>query len=146
MVISPHKKNATVFMVFVFTTLFFSVAFAAQGTGPQGYRLIGSIQSRNFIGAVLSDAKGLQVVYRLGEKLPDGSQIVAIRPGSISLKGADGASYDIYISHEMKSIAAVPFSPFDPFAGKKSTPGKRPPSAYEKRYQKRHGRKNPEEE
>jgi hypothetical protein len=80
--------------------LFFVETVDAQATGPQASRLIGTIQSKNFIGAVFSDSKGEQSFYRVFDTLPDGSKIVAVRSDSISLKGTDGMAYDMYIAHE----------------------------------------------
>ncbi len=92
----------------VLTLLLFFVNTAdAQATGPQASRLIGTIQSKNFIGAVFSDSKGEQSFYRMFDTLPDGSKIVAVRSDSISLKGTDGMSYDMYIAHDMKAVGAA---------------------------------------
>jgi hypothetical protein len=76
----------------------------AQSSAAQTSSLIGTIQSGGFIGAVLSDAKGEQVFYRMKEKLPDGSRIVEVRSNSILLKSADGTFYDMYISS--KAVAS----------------------------------------
>jgi len=114
-------------MALVFTLLLFSVdTMDAQPIGPQAYRLIGTIQSEHFIGAVFSDPKGEQTFYRIFDALPDGSRIVAVRSDSISLKGTNGMSYDMYIAHDMikspvANIAApvqpdVPVDPFTPGA------------------------------
>ena len=82
----------------------------AQPAGSQTPKLIGTVEGGGFVGAVISDAKGEQNFYRLKEKLPDGSQIVKVRPDSILLMGADGTSYDMYIAHET-SAAAPPANP-----------------------------------
>lgn len=105
--------------VCVFTLLLFFVdTVDAQAIGPQASRLIGTIQSRNFIGAVFSDSKGEQSFYRVFDTLPDGSKIVAVRSDSISLKGTDGMSYDMYIAHDMKAVGAAsqnaPINPSPP--------------------------------
>jgi hypothetical protein len=90
---------------FVFTLpLFFVGTVDAQAMGPQASRLIGTIQSKNFIGAVFSDSKGEQSFYRVFDTLPDGSQIVEVRSDSISLKGESGTRYDIYVNHDMKTV------------------------------------------
>jgi len=107
-----------------FTLLLFVVnTVDAQAIGPQASRLIGTIQSKNFIGAVFSDSKGEQSFYRVFDTLPDGSKIVAVRSDSISLRGTDGMSYDMYIAHDMtmspvtNTTAPVrPDVPADPFA------------------------------
>lgn len=111
-------------MALVCTLLLFLVDSAhAQAVGPQGFHLIGTIQSNNFIGAVFSDPKGEQTFARVFDTLPDGSQIVAVRSDSISLKRTDGMSYDMYIAHDMimspvmNTAAPVrPDVPSDPFA------------------------------
>jgi hypothetical protein len=99
------KRNAvgTLFcMALVFTlALFIPGMVNAQTAGPQAARLIGTIQSDDFTGAVFSDSKGEQTFYRVFDTLPDGSQIVAVRSGSILLKKADGMSYDMYIAHDV---------------------------------------------
>ena len=120
-------------MALVFTlVLFFVDTVDAQPVGPQVTRLIGTIQSKNFIGAVFSDSKGEQSFYRVFDTLPDGSKIVAVRSDSISLKGTDGVSYDMYIAHDMTTspianTAApvrpdVPADPYVPPAIQKATP------------------------
>ena len=92
----------------VFTlVLFFVDTLDAQPAGPQVTRLIGTIQSKNFIGAVFSDAKGEQSFYRLYEKLPDGMKIVEVRSNSITLKGESGEHYDVYINHNIKTVGAA---------------------------------------
>jgi hypothetical protein len=97
-------------MALVFTlALFFADMVDAQTAGPQAARLIGTIQSEKFTGAVFSDSKGEQTFYRVFDTLPDGSQIVAVRSESISLKGTNGMSYDMYIAHDR--IAGSTFSP-----------------------------------
>ncbi len=80
-------------------------------------RLIGIIQSREFTGAVLSDAAGAQFFYRLREQLPDGSRIIGIRDDSIRLKRSDGTTYEMFITHEMKPSAAAPVRPPGPPSG-----------------------------
>jgi hypothetical protein len=87
--------------------LFFVDTVDAQATGPQDSRLIGTIQSKNFIGAVFSDTKGEQSFYRLFDTMPDGSRIVAVRSDSISLKGESGTRYDIYVNHDMKTVGTA---------------------------------------
>jgi hypothetical protein len=95
-------------MALVFTlALFFTDMVDAQTAGPQAARLIGTIQSEKFTGAVFSDSKGEQTFYRVFDTLPDGSQIVAVRSESISLKGTNGISYDMYIAHDMMTSPAT---------------------------------------
>jgi len=107
---SKKKENVSkLFRVaLVFTlVLFFVDTLDAQPAGPQVTRLIGTIQSKNFIGAVFSDSKGEQSFYRVFDTLPDGSKIVTVRSDSISLKGSDGTSYDMYIAHDMTMSPAT---------------------------------------
>ena len=117
----------------VFFLLFFLVdTMDAQPAGPQSLRLIGTIQSGNFTGAVFSDEKGEQSFFRVFATLPDGSQIVKVRSDSIALKGSDGTSYDMYIAHDMTrspvaNTAApvrpdVPADSYVPPAIQKATP------------------------
>ncbi len=70
---------------------------AAPASG--GYSLIGTIQSQDFSGAVIRSGSSDQT-YRLGEKLPDGSQIIKVQSDSILLKDADGMTYEMFILHE----------------------------------------------
>ena len=106
-------------LVLTLLLFFFNMA-DAQAIGPQASRLIGTIQSKNFIGAVFSDSKGEQTFYRVFDTLPDGSKIVAVRSDSISLKGASGTRYDIFVNHDMKTVAvgaegqSAPINPTPP--------------------------------
>ncbi len=74
---------------------------------PSGYSLNGTIQSSDLTGAVITVAKGEQSFFRKFERLPDGSQIVGVRPDSILLKRADGTTYEMYILHETKTVASA---------------------------------------
>lgn len=111
-------------MALVFAlVLFFVDTMNAQPVSPQASRLIGTIQSVNFIGAVFSDSKGEQTFFRVFDTLPDGSQITAVRADSIVLKGADGTSYEMYIAHDRiisppaRTVAPLPSdTPPDPYA------------------------------
>jgi hypothetical protein len=98
-----EETAGTLFRIALVLTLalFFAGMVDAQTAGPQASRLIGTIQSENFTGAVFSDSKGEQTVYRVFDTLPEGSRIVAVRSDSISLKGTNGISYDMYIAHDM---------------------------------------------
>jgi hypothetical protein len=82
-----------------------------QVAAQAGYKLIGTIQSGDFSGAVMIVAKGEQSFFRLYEKLPDGSQLVQVRDDSISLKGTDGTLYDMFITHENMLGYSSPTSP-----------------------------------
>lgn len=101
--LKKEETSGTVrLMALTISLVLFIVGTAhAQTADPQTSRLIGTIQSENFTGAVFSDPKGEQSFFRSFDKLPDGSQIVAVRSDSISLKGTDGTSYDMYIAHDM---------------------------------------------
>lgn len=152
--LSPRKsetggnRELLVFSTFVFflSFCFFNTA-DAQVTNQSGYSLIGTIQSQDFSGAVINVAKGEQSFYRLGDKLPDGSQIVKVRTDTILLKAADGSTYEMYVLHETRVTAALPYSPLDPFAGKVRTPPEeRRLSAYERRRQNRLGTRSSDDE
>jgi Type II secretion system protein C len=151
---SPIKKQPgdnrklltfSTLMLFLFFC-FFNTA-NAQATSQLGYSLIGTIQSRYFSGAVIGVAKGEQAFYKLGDKLPDGSQIVKVRADTILLKAADGSTSEMYVLHETRVTAALPYSTSDPYAEKVWTPpAERPLSAYEKRRQKRLGSRSSDDE
>jgi len=93
-----------------------------EGKGPSGapvaesytaFTLIGTIEGEFFSGAVLADAANLQAFYRLGQKLPDGSQIVKVKRDQVTLKRADGSTVDIQIVDDTKIVnvaKAVPGS------------------------------------
>ena len=80
----------------------------AAAAEPAGFNLIGTIVSEAFTGAVIKDGTGMQSFFRLHEALPDGSKIVSVKADSISLKGADGSLYDMFISHEKTAASAAP--------------------------------------
>lgn len=106
---------------FFLLALLFISNVETQAAGSQGYRLIGTIQSPAFIGAVIIDPKGEQSFFRIRDKLPDGSEIVEVRSDSILLKGADGSRYEMFIAHDMThetgAVASVkPERPADPYA------------------------------
>ena len=93
-----------------------------EGKGPSGgpaaesytvFTLIGTIEGEFFSGAVLADATNQQAFYRLGQKLPDGSQIVKVKREQVTLKRADGSSVEIQIVDDTKIVnvaKAVPGS------------------------------------
>jgi len=93
-----------------------------EGKGPSGapvaesytaFTLIGTIEGEFFSGAVLADATNQQAFYRLGQKLPDGSQIVKVKRDQVTLKRADGSSVEIQIVDDTKIVnvaKAVPGS------------------------------------
>jgi hypothetical protein len=93
-------------LIVVFAALFIintADAQTASASGPSSYRLIGTVEAGGFIGAVLDDAKGEQLFYRLHEKLPDGSEIVKVQNNRILVKKSDGALYELFTSHDMKT-------------------------------------------
>lgn len=69
-------------------------------------RLVGTVESREFSGAVLDDASGTQLFLRLHEQLPDGSRIVKVLDNSIMLKRSDGMLYELFVTQDVN--AAVP--------------------------------------
>lgn len=122
-----YSKDAVVIVIFVVilssTVLPLAESASAQtGPGPEPagspdtYSLVGTIGGA-FSGAVLSVGKGEQLFYRLYDTLPDGAKLVGVRTDSISVKGTDGTSRDVYISHETK-----PYSPAKPVAEAKPAP------------------------
>jgi len=84
-----------------------------ESKGPSGapaaaefttYTLIGTIEGEGFAGAVLADTANLQAFYRLGQKLPDGSQIVKVKRDRVSLKRSDGSIIEIVIVDDTKIV------------------------------------------
>ncbi len=117
----------------------------AQVAAQSGYSLIGTIQSGDLTGAVIAITKSEQSFFRKFEKLPDGSQIVEVRPDSVVVKRDDGTAYEMFVLHETKTVAsAQPVQPVqtiqpniqgDPYASgiTRSATGERPLSSFEKR-------------
>lgn len=107
----PSIKNKTAWML-VLLGLFASLApadlraVAQEAFAPPAFRLIGTIEGRDFSGAVLIDAAGKQMFYRLYDTAPDGSKITAVSGGSIVLRRPDGTRYELYIIHDMKAASA----------------------------------------
>ncbi len=81
-----------------------SPAAAAESAN---YSLIGTIEGDVFAGAVLADSTNQQTFYRLGEKLPDGSQIVKVLHDRVSLKRSDGSVSDIQILDDTKIVTVA---------------------------------------
>jgi hypothetical protein len=75
------------------------LSYAFPGEALAALELVGTIQSPHFSGAVLSDGKSEQTFFRIGEKLPDGSKLISVNAEGMTLKGADGSSYIVYIHH-----------------------------------------------
>lgn len=81
----------------------------AQGIAPgpaSAYRLVGTVESGPFTGAVLDDSEGGQAFYRLNEKLADESRIVKVKSDHIVLKWPDGATTELYASQGSSVSAA----------------------------------------
>jgi hypothetical protein len=103
-----HTTRNLLFMaVLASSVLFLAGATDSRAASPVEAKLIGTIISKAFTGAVLIDAKGEQSFYRLYEKLPDGMKIVEVRSNSITLKGESGERYDVYINHNIKTVGAA---------------------------------------
>ncbi len=107
----PSIKNKTAWIL-VLIGLFTSLApadfraVAQEAIAPPAFRLIGTIEGKDFSGAVLIDAAGKQMFYRLYDTAPDGSKITAVSGGSIVLRRPDGTRYELYIIHDMKAASA----------------------------------------
>ena len=140
-------QKFTVIGVYFSLLLGFAGFSYAQAAAPSsGLSLIGTIRSDDFAGAVIR-AGNEQTFYRLGDKLPDGSQIIKVRPDTILLKGSDGMTYEMYILHETKSVGAVAQAQNEPSPTAQQTmpqtiqrnPGEHVMNAYERRRLKRLG-------
>ncbi len=121
----PMKKekghNLVLSTITILLVLLLAHKLAAQTAGPQGYLLIGTIQSEDFTGAVIKDPAGEQSFYRLNDKLPDGSQVLKVEGDSILLRRTDGVSYELFITHDTKTAAQANHS-----ASVNPTPSVRP--------------------
>lgn len=82
-------------VLLVFPLLFIRPSPVLSGN-DSSYRLIGTIKSRGFTGAVLDNGTGGQVFYRLREQLPDGSRIVKVENNTILLKRSDGSLHELF--------------------------------------------------
>jgi hypothetical protein len=110
----------------LFAVLLFVMPVYAQ---QAPYRLIGTIEGKGFMGAVIDDASGSQTLYRLRERLPDGSQIVKIETDHISIRRSDGTSYNLFVVQGGKPAAGAArpaVSPAVPSAGASSLPSVQP--------------------
>ena len=104
-VIDVHSGNRPVlvaallvlFAIFIAGLSVAQAPVAAQPASPSGLRLVGTVESATFSGAVLDDGKGIQTFYGLLDALPDGSRIIKVRSDSILLKQSDGSLYDLFI-------------------------------------------------
>lgn len=84
-------------------TLEFFVAAGAEAQSTAGLKLIGTINSASFSGAVFSDNAGLQSFFRINAPLPDGSRIVQVSSKSILLKNPDSTQYELFISQDLRT-------------------------------------------
>lgn len=75
------------------------------------YTLIGTIEGESFAGAVLADTANLQAFYRLGQRLPDGSQIVKVKRDRVTLKRPDGSTVEIQIVDETTIVNVAKAAP-----------------------------------
>lgn len=83
-----------------------------EGKGPSGtasseasaFRLIGTIESERFAGAVLEDAGGIQTFYRIFEKMPDGSQIIKVQRDRVTIRKADGGTVDVQVVDDARIV------------------------------------------
>ncbi len=109
---SSEKNDAASLRFFPTFAVFLMLCVAgraveAQETAQSGYSLVGTIQSGDLTGAVITVSKTEQTFFRKFEKLPDGSQIVEVHPDSIALKRDDGTKFEMYTLHETKTIASA---------------------------------------
>lgn len=77
-----------------------------EAAAASSFRLIGTVEGEVFSGAVLEDASRVQNFYRLGEKLPDGSQLVKVMRDRAALRLSDGSTTDLQIVEDTKIVAA----------------------------------------
>lgn len=80
---------------------------AAATPSPSSPRLVGTVESGPFSGAVFDDGTGVQTFYRLHEKLPDGSAVVKVRSDSILIRKEDGLLYEMFTSGSANSAATA---------------------------------------
>ncbi len=112
--------------VFVMVLVAFLVAGDAHAqVASSPYRLIGIINGRDFIGAVLDDGKSGQILYQKGEQLPDGSRIAKVQNDRVTLKQGDGTSYELFLPQNAKP-SSEPKSSTGSAAGSTAAPGPAP--------------------
>lgn len=100
------------FFLFLFLVLaLVPRTYAQSPTDPSGLRLVGTVISAGFAGAVLGDAEGEQAFYPLSATLPDGSRIVKIRKNHILLRRNDGSLSEMYISQGASGASHQPPMP-----------------------------------
>ena len=99
-------------------------AAGAAAVETTTYTLIGTIEGAGFAGAVLQDPTNVQTFYRIHEKLPDGSAIVKVQRDKVTMKRADGSTFEIQIVDETKIVNVASKTP-PAFGGvKKMSEGK----------------------
>jgi hypothetical protein len=90
-------------IVLAFCAVFSAGQTDAQVAASPGLKLIGTMEGTSLSGAVFQNAEGQQIFYQLYDKLPDGSKIIRLRDDSISIKGPDGAVYDMFIARDTRT-------------------------------------------
>jgi general secretion pathway protein C len=83
-------------------------AGSAATPAASAYVLVGTVEGEQFAGAVLQDATGAQAFYRLHQKLPDGSQITAVKRDRVRLRTADGGDLEIQLVDDTKIVNVPP--------------------------------------
>jgi hypothetical protein len=86
--------RSAAFCILFLSALTCSSAGAAEST----YHLVGTVESKDFTGAVIIAPDGKQTFYPLRERLPDGAELIQVHDRSISLKGPDGSVYEMFIT------------------------------------------------
>jgi hypothetical protein len=69
------------------------------------YRLIGTLQSGGFSGAVLDDGTGVQTFYRIDQRLPDDSRIVKVLRDRVLIRRPDGTFSELVAADDGKAPA-----------------------------------------
>ena len=139
--VSASRKIFLSFLLLLLIALEFLSAVRADAQPSSELKLIGTIRSSSFSGAVFSDSAGLQTFFRINTPLPDGSRLVQVSSKSILLKNTDGSQYELFISQDLKTagMAAPPPKSIEPLTQEESAPKKR-------RNTQRHANKAQQEE
>jgi general secretion pathway protein C len=83
---------------------------ASSSSGPaaaadySAYVLIGTVEGDQFAGAVLEDATKVQAFYRLGQKLPDGGQLVNVGRDTVAIRRPDGGTVEVQVVDDTKIV------------------------------------------
>lgn len=99
--------RSAAFCLLLFPSLSGAPSLATENT----YHLVGTVESKDFIGAVIITPDGIQSFYRLRETLPDGAQLVQVHSDSITVRGSDGSRYEMFITAGANSGGKVMASP-----------------------------------